>query len=93
MLPDQQLLEIIRSIKALRPELIIRLCTRIPVVLPDRVTEELVAALGAFPGLWLVTHINHPWEITQASTQALGALCQKGHPPFESGGALAGGKR
>jgi lysine 2,3-aminomutase len=90
MLPDQQLLEIIRSIKALRPELIIRLCTRIPVVLPDRVTEELVAALGAFPGLWLVTHINHPWEITQASTQALGLFAKRGIPLLNQAVLLRG---
>jgi lysine 2,3-aminomutase len=70
--------------------MIMRLCTRIPVVLPDRVTQELVRALGEHSGLWLVTHINHPREITAASTRALKMFLKAGIPLLNQAVLLRG---
>jgi lysine 2,3-aminomutase len=58
----------------------IRLATRVPVVLPQRVTEELVAALRPYHPLWVMTHFNHPRELTRESRAALNRLADAGFP-------------
>jgi lysine 2,3-aminomutase len=59
---------------------IIRIGTRIPVTLPERVTPELCSILGRFHPLYINTHFNHPAEITVASTRACGMLANAGIP-------------
>jgi lysine 2,3-aminomutase len=58
----------------------IRLATRVPVVLPTRVTEELLDALKPFHPLWVMTHFNHPKELTDASRAACRRLADAGFP-------------
>jgi lysine 2,3-aminomutase len=58
----------------------IRLATRVPVVLPSRITSELVTALRPHHPLWVMTHFNHPRELTVASRRALRALADGGFP-------------
>lgn len=58
----------------------IRLATRVPVALPSRVTPELVKALRRFGPLWVMTHFNHPKELTKASVRALARLVDGGLP-------------
>jgi lysine 2,3-aminomutase len=58
----------------------IRLATRVPVVLPQRVTGELLSALRPHHPLWVMTHFNHPRELTPASRGALGRLADAGFP-------------
>ena len=45
----------------------IRLATRVPVTLPMRITRELVRALRPLHPLWVMTHFNHPKELTPES--------------------------
>ncbi len=45
----------------------IRLATRVPVVLPTRITAELTDALRPFHPLWVMTHFNHPKELSEAA--------------------------
>ncbi|HPJ56906.1 MAG TPA: lysine 2,3-aminomutase [Kiritimatiellia bacterium] len=59
---------------------IIRIGTRIPVVLPYRVTTELVNMLRKHHPLWINTHFNHPREITASSREALAKLADAGIP-------------
>lgn len=49
---------------------ILRIGTRFPVVLPQRIDEELVAALARHRPLWVNTHFNHPNEITAEAARA-----------------------
>jgi len=59
---------------------IVRIGTRIPVVMPERITEKLVKILSAFPSLWIMTHFNHPAEITEKSMTACRRLVNSGIP-------------
>jgi lysine 2,3-aminomutase len=74
---------IVRIIQALRliPSIeTIRIATRVPVVLPQRITHELVEALKPFHPLWVMTHFNHPKELTSAAREACRRLCDAGFP-------------
>jgi lysine 2,3-aminomutase len=58
----------------------LRLATRVPVTLPMRITGELVAALRRHHPIWLMTHFNHPKELTQSSIRACERLVDAGFP-------------
>jgi lysine 2,3-aminomutase len=58
----------------------IRLATRVPVTLPQRVTAELVRALRPYHPLWVMTHFNHPKELTKAAARACLRLVDAGFP-------------
>jgi lysine 2,3-aminomutase len=60
---------------------VVRFHTRVPVVAPDRVTPELVAALkGEGATTWVAIHANHPRELTDAARAALARLADAGIP-------------
>ncbi len=59
---------------------VVRIGTRIPVVLPYRITDDLVNMLKKHHPLWINTHFNHPREITQSSKEALEKLANAGIP-------------
>lgn len=56
----------------------LRIHTRLPVVIPSRVTDELIEALQVCPTTVVVVHINHPQEIDEAVSIALKKLVQAG---------------
>jgi lysine 2,3-aminomutase len=58
----------------------VRVATRAPVTLPMRVDEELCRALRAHPATWVMTHFNHPKELTEESRAALARLVDHGLP-------------
>jgi lysine 2,3-aminomutase len=59
---------------------IIRIGTRTPVVLPQRITEELCRMLRKYHPIWINTHFNHPNEITPQSIEACNRLADAGVP-------------
>jgi lysine 2,3-aminomutase len=60
---------------------IIRFHTRVPVVAPERVTDELIAALKtASATTWVAIHANHPRELTADARAALARLADAGIP-------------
>ncbi|MEI6125017.1 MAG: KamA family radical SAM protein, partial [Pseudomonadota bacterium] len=59
---------------------IIRIGTRFPVVLPQRVNDELCSMLSQYGPIWLNTHFNHPHEITPAAAAACDRLLRSGIP-------------
>ncbi len=62
---------------------IVRIGTRTPVVMPQRITPELCNMLKKYhPPLWLNTHFNHPKEITPESRRACEMLADAGIPPL-----------
>ena len=69
---------------------VIRIGTRTPVVLPYRITDDLVAMLKKHHPLWINTHFNHPREITASSRAALAKLADAGIPLGNQTVLLAG---
>ncbi|EHQ35241.1 lysine 2,3-aminomutase [Methanoplanus limicola] len=80
MLPDEYLDWILSEIRAIPHVEIIRIGSRVPVVLPYRITEELVGIIRKHHPVWLNTHFNHPKEITASSREALRMLADGGIP-------------
>ena len=80
MLGLERLREIISEISAVESVLTIRVGTRIPVVMPELVTDELAAYFGSVPGLWVLTHFNHANEVTEQSVEACGKFIRNGVP-------------
>ncbi|MBN2275708.1 MAG: lysine 2,3-aminomutase [Bacteroidales bacterium] len=80
MLPDEKIDWLLSEIHDIPHVEIIRIGTRIPVVLPYRVTDNLVSILKKYQPLWINTHFNHPNEITTSSKEALAKLADAGFP-------------
>jgi lysine 2,3-aminomutase len=79
-LSDRFLENILKQIRGIPHVEIIRIGTRTPVVLPQRVTASLVRMLKRYHPLWINTHFNHPREFTPESTLALSKLADGGFP-------------
>ncbi|MDB4990806.1 MAG: Lysyl-lysine 2,3-aminomutase [Myxococcaceae bacterium] len=58
----------------------VRVASRTPVTLPQRITPELCRALRAHPSVWLMTHFNHPRELSAESRRACAMLVDHGIP-------------
>ncbi len=72
--------EVLRTIRAIPSVKIIRIGTRTPVVLPMRITDELVNMLRRYHPLWVNTHFNHPNELTPQAAAACAKLVDAGIP-------------
>lgn len=59
---------------------VLRIGTRMPVVLPYRITDQLISILKKYQPLWINTHFNHPNEVTSSSREALAKLADGGFP-------------
>jgi lysine 2,3-aminomutase len=68
----------------------IRLATRVPVVLPQRIDAELLTALRPYHPLWVMTHFNHPKELTPRARQACRDLADAGFPVMNQSVLLRG---
>jgi lysine 2,3-aminomutase len=77
-LSDARLVEIIAALRAIESIEVIRLCTRNPVTLPQRITPQLVDALRPYHPLFVSTHFNHPKEGTVEAGAALQRLADGG---------------
>ncbi len=80
MLPDQMIDWLLSEIRKIEHVEIVRIGTRMPVVLPYRITNELIEILKKYHPLWVNTHFNHPREITASSKEALAKLADGGFP-------------
>lgn len=77
---DDNLEYILKSLRDIPPVEIIRIGSRVPVVLPQRITPELVNMLKKYHPIWFNTHFNHPREITERSKKACERLADAGIP-------------
>jgi lysine 2,3-aminomutase len=75
-----RLVSIIEALRQIPSIETIRLATRVPVALPMRITDELLAALRPHHPLWVMTHFNHPRELDEEATRALHRLADAGFP-------------
>ncbi len=79
-LPDRKIESILRRLRSIPHVEVIRIGSRFPVVLPQRITPALCAILEAHHPVWFMTHFNHPKEITEASAEACDRLLRHGMP-------------
>ncbi len=61
---------------------LIRIGSRMPVVSPMRIDDELIQIFKSYKPIYMMTHFNHPREITQDSALALEKLVDNGIPVF-----------
>ncbi len=80
LLPDDKLEYLITSLRKIPHVEMIRIGSRLPIVLPQRVTEGLKKAIGGFHRVpvWLNTQCNHPKEITEETEKAIYELMSCG---------------
>ena len=74
-LSDNRLEKLLGDIRQIEHIEIIRIASRMPVVCPMRLTAQLVGIIKKFHPVFLLTHFNHPKELTEETAQAL-----KGQP-------------
>jgi lysine 2,3-aminomutase len=80
LVSDEKLESIIQRLRAIPHVEIIRIGTRVPVVLPQRITPELVNMLKKYHPIWVNTHFNHANEITEESRKACALMADAGIP-------------
>ena len=90
MLSDDYLDWILSEISSIPHVEVIRIGSRMPVVLPYRITDDLVNVLKKYHPIWLNTHFNHPREVTSSSKAALKKLADAGIPLGNQTVLLAG---
>ncbi len=77
---DEKLEDLLSRLRAIPHVEFLRLGTRIPIFLPQRITPELCAMLRQFHPLFVSIHSNHPRELTTEARTALGRLADAGIP-------------
>ena len=80
LLQDNEIDHILKKLRAIQHVEIIRIGTRIPCTLPQRITPSLVSVLRQFHPLYINTHFNHPDEITPEASFACALLADAGIP-------------
>jgi len=80
LISDKLLEDIIINLKEIPHVEIIRIGSRSPVVMPQRITSELCEMLKQHHPIWFNTHFNHSNEITEDSSRACGMLADAGIP-------------
>src|SRR5512142_2612223 len=80
LLSDDKLAYLLRRLRDIPHVEFLRIGTRIPIFLPQRITPELCATLRQFHPLFISIHSNHPRELTLEVRDALGRLADAGIP-------------
>ncbi len=78
LLSDDQLDHLLTALRAIPHVETVRIGSRVPVTLPQRVTASLVKVLKDAGPLYLNTHFNHPRELTPEASRACGLLADAG---------------
>lgn len=90
VLSPRRLADLVARLSAVPHVDIIRFHTRVPVVAPEKITDDLLAALQGRATTYVVVHTNHAAEITPAAADALGRLARAGIPLLSQSVLLAG---
>ena len=81
VMSTERLARLLRRLRAIDHVQYVRLATRAPVTLPQRITEELCRAIrGSFEATWVMTHFNHPKELSEEALRACATLADAGLP-------------
>jgi lysine 2,3-aminomutase len=90
LLSDEMIDWILSELRSIKHVEVIRIGTRTPVVLPFRITDELIKILQKHTPVWVNTHFNHPREITSTSRKSIAKLANAGIPLGNQSVLLAG---
>jgi len=90
LLDDDKLEYIIKRLRAIPHVEILRLGSRLPVVMPQRITDDFCNMLKKYHPIWVSVHFNHPDEITEEATAACAKLADAGIPLNNQSVLLAG---
>jgi lysine 2,3-aminomutase len=90
LLPDEYLDWILGEVESIEHIEVMRIGTRVPAVLPYRITDGLIEVLKKHQPLWINTHFNHPRELTKSARTALAKLADAGVPLGNQSVLLAG---
>ncbi|MEW6649668.1 MAG: lysine 2,3-aminomutase [Chloroflexota bacterium] len=82
--------ELLRRLREIPHIEIIRIGSRVPVFLPQRITDEFCETLARYHPVWMNIHVNHPNEITQELAEACDRLSHAGVPLGNQSVLLAG---
>jgi lysine 2,3-aminomutase len=80
LLGDQKLDQLLKALREIPHVEFLRIGTRIPIFLPQRITAELCQVLRKYQPLFISIHSNHPRELTTETRAALAALADSGIP-------------
>ena len=80
LLSDKKLDHLLGRLRAIKHVEFIRIGSRIPVFLPQRITPELCAVFKQHGPVWMSIHVNHPREATQELKDACERLAYAGVP-------------
>lgn len=89
-LDDGPLIEMLTAFRGIREDLLLRLATRMPSSLPQRITPYLVEEIAKLGPVWIITQFNHPDELTKESRRALDLLRKGGLPVMNQAVLLKG---
>ncbi|MBM3254514.1 MAG: lysine 2,3-aminomutase [Candidatus Omnitrophica bacterium] len=80
MFEDEMIDDILKNISAITHVEFLRIGTRIPVTLPQRITEDLIKVLKKYSHIWMSIHFNHSKEITKRVKKVCDMLADSGIP-------------
>ncbi|MFM8421485.1 MAG: KamA family radical SAM protein [Verrucomicrobiota bacterium] len=80
LLSDEKLAELLGRLRAIPHVEFVRIGSRVPIFLPQRITPALCETLRRFHPLFISVHANHPRELTTEVRDALGRLADAGVP-------------
>lgn len=80
VLSARRMSDLMRRLSAIDHVDVVRLHTRVPVVAPDRITDDMISALRQHPAVWIVIHTNHADELGADARAALARLVMAGVP-------------
>jgi len=89
-LPPKVLEALLARLRGIPHVEIVRIGSRVPVFMPQRVTDELCSMLHKYHPLWMNIHVNHPNEITPELRRACAMLADAGVPLGNQSVLLAG---
>jgi lysine 2,3-aminomutase len=77
---DEKLEYLLARVRAIPHIEFVRIGSRVPIFLPQRITPKLCAMLQTYHPLWMSVHVNHPRELTLEVKEALERLANHGIP-------------
>ena len=80
LLKDDEIEWILKSLREIKHVEIVRIGTRVPCTLPQRITPQVCEMLKRYHPIYINTHFNHPNEINEASKKACEMLADAGIP-------------
>jgi lysine 2,3-aminomutase len=77
---DEKLERLLSAIRSVERPILIRLCTRAPIVLPKRINNNLISLLSELRPLQIMLHINHPRELSPEFLDKSESILKAGIP-------------